>query len=92
MADECKILDYDRGHILGQGGYGTVFKGKLVQRSSDIQVINVAIKRLEKAMLNQQDDETTISMIDRELVIQKKLDNPNIVKLLYVEKHDENFL
>ena len=91
MANECKILDYDRGHILGQGGYETVFKEKLVQRSSDIQVINVAIKRLEKAMLNQQDDET-ISMIYRELVIQKKLDHPIIVKFLHVEKHDENFL
>jgi len=89
MEDEWKKLDYDKSHILGQGGYAIVFKGRLIKNNGDdVQVVDVAIKRLEKK-LNHQIDEM-ISM-EREFVIQKKLNHPNVVKLLHI-KQDENFL
>lgn len=78
--------NYGRDDILGQGGFGTVFKGTLrisVDTDDGVET-SVAIKRLEKARLNE-----TIT-VDRELV-QKKLNHPNVVKLYHVEEN-ENFL
>ncbi len=91
MKDEWKILDYDRSHILGQGAYATVFKGKLVKKNGDdAQVLDVAIKRIEKLNLNHQNDET-MSM-ERKIMKQKKLNHPNIVKFLHSGEQDEDFM
>lgn len=91
MEDEWKILDYDKNQILGQGSYGTVFKGRLVKKNGDdAQVLDVAIKRLEKLNLNYKNDDA-ISM-ERKLIKQKKLNHPNVVKFLHSEEQDDDFL
>ncbi len=89
MEDECKSLDYDKNHILGRGGFAIVYRGKLVKNNGDDgQKADVAIKRIQKNLKHQNYE--TISM-EREFIIQKKLNHPNIVKLLHIEQ-DENFL
>lgn len=92
MAGCLKEENYGGGHMLGKGGYATIFKGKLMiaNKSEGVRrVAEVAIKQLEKLKLNQCDE--TISM-DRELQIQKRLDHPNVVKLLHFEDQHEDFL
>ncbi len=88
MEDEWKIY-YDKNHILGQGSYTTVFKGKLVKKNGDdAQAIDVAIKRLEKLNLNHDE---VISM-EIKIIKQKKLNHPNVVKFLHIEEQDDDFL
>ncbi len=88
MAEEWKILDYDRKDKLGQGGFGTVFKGKLRNNQNGIEV-GVAIKRIEKARLD--NNETEFKSVSRELTL-KKLTHRNVVKLLLFDDQDEDFL
>lgn len=88
MAEEWKILDYDRKDKLGQGGFGTVFKGKIRNNQDGIEV-GAAIKRIEKARLD--NNETEFKSVGRELTL-KKLRHRNVVKLLVFEDQDEDFL
>ena len=88
MAEEWKILDYDRKDKLGQGGFGTVFKGKLRNNQNGIEV-GVAIKRIEKARLD--NNETEFKSVSRELTL-KKLAHRNVVKLLHFDDQDGDFL
>ncbi len=82
MTNEWKI-NYDKKDILGRGNYGIVYKGKLVNLNNDSVFFDVAIKRLVSAMLAKP------SSVERELE-QRKLDHPNVVKLLHDEE-DEDF-
>ena len=63
------LRDLDKNKILGQGGFGTVFEG--VWRGKP-----VAIKRIQLS---------DIASSEREEEALKKLDHPNIIKLLHVE-------
>lgn len=98
MEEECcwKLnKDYDRKNdFLGRGSYGAVFKGKLISNDGNIEKV-VAIKRIDKAMLMdeityQTEMDTSGMLVIREL-IQKKLNHPNVVKLLHVDE-DNDFL
>jgi len=83
--------DYDRKRdLLGQGGFGTVFKGKLVHRRTEKIEKAVAIKRIEKVRITSTSQEAAIS-VNRELA-QKKLNHPNVAKLLFVDDEEEDFL
>jgi len=73
---------------LGQGGFGAVFKGKLKNTQNGIEV-GVAIKRIEKARLD--NNETEFKSVGRELTL-KKLTHRNFVKLLLFEDQNEDFL
>ena len=73
-------LVYCNEDILGQGGFGFVFKGKLIHYKGDNEV-DVAIKRLQKANLSR-------TFKERELK-QKELDHQNVVKLFHVEENDD---
>ena len=77
MEQERK-LHYDRRDILGDGGFGVVFKG-------NFDGVDVAIKRIELARLR------STTFTDREIKYQREMNHPNVVKLLHVEE-DENFL
>lgn len=59
--------------ILGEGGFSSVFLGKL--NSSTVAIKMVSLKELQKKKL------------DREEIL-RKLNHPNIIKLLYQE--DDN--
>lgn len=89
MADEWEMMeDYDRKKILGQGGFGAVFKGKLKNIQDGIEV-DVALKRIERVRLD--NDETEFKSVGRELTL-KKLNHRNVVKLLHFNDQDEDFL
>ena len=79
MAKECRI-SYDKNHKLGQGGYGFIYRGYLLDVINENIKIPVAVKRI--MIENGVDDEE--SATDREL-IQLKLDHPNVAKLLHWE-------
>ena len=63
------VKDFGQNKILGEGRYGTVFEG--VWRGKP-----VAIKRIQLS---------DIASSEREEEALKKLDHPNIIKLLHVE-------
>ncbi len=63
------LSNLDKNKILGQGGYGTVYEG--VWRGKP-----VAIKRIQLS---------DIASSEREEEALKKLDHPNVIKLLHVE-------
>lgn len=73
-------LVYCKEDILGQGGFGFVFKGKLVLPEGDDEV-DVAIKRLQTATLSK-------TFRERELK-QKELNHQNVVKLYHVEENND---
>ena len=86
VTDETKMeiiigkLVYYKKDILGQGGFGFVFKGKLVHSKGDNEV-DVAIKRLQTATLSK-------TFRERELK-QKELNHQNVVKLYHVEENND---
>jgi len=76
-----KLL-YCQEDILAKGGFGFVFKGKLIHSKGDNEV-DVAIKRLQTADLSK-------TFRERELK-QKELNHQNVVKLYHVEE-DGDFM
>jgi serine/threonine protein kinase len=64
------VKDLDSNRILGEGNYGTVFEG--VWRGK-----LVAIKRIQLS---------DIKSNEREEEALQKMDHPNVIKLLHVEK------
>ena len=66
------LLQWNSSEILGEGAYGTVFKGSFNGK-------NVAVKKVNKEYLR------NINVIEREEAALIELDHPNIVKLLHVK-------
>jgi serine/threonine protein kinase/tetratricopeptide (TPR) repeat protein len=66
---------YELGGLINQGGMGDVFLGKDLQ--TDTQV---AIKRLKRDVL--QEDPTLVDRFSREAEALRRLNHPNIVKIL----------
>ena len=65
-----KVKDLSSNKLIGKGGFGTVFEGVWCEKL-------VAIKRI--ALSN-------IASNEREEEALKKLDHPNVIKLLHVER------
>ena len=66
-------LEYYEDKFLGRGSYGQVFEGKYNGKA-------VAVKRIAPRNLSQS---------DREIYIMRKLNHPNVIKLIHVE-NDRN--
>ncbi|XP_045023473.1 serine/threonine-protein kinase/endoribonuclease IRE1-like [Daphnia magna] len=64
-------IRFDRKDVLGSGGYGSVYRGNYKGQS-------IAVKRVEKRA-------GRVQLVENELNILKKLDHPNIVKLLHFD-------
>ena len=67
--------DLSQNKILGQGGYGTVFEGVWCDKPA-------AIKRIELINISGEDEGKN----RREEEALQKLDHPNVIKLLHVER------
>ena len=73
-------ISYDRKVVLGRGTFGRIFLGNLIDKETDLAVVQVAIKRI----VMDEVPESEQLFIDREMV-QLELNHPNIVKLLHWE-------
>ncbi len=78
-------ITYERKDLLGSGGFANVFKGRLKTETVGGEIIDereVAIKRIELAKKENQ-------LFGERESEQRKLDHPNVVKLLHVEEDDD---
>ncbi|KAH8386967.1 hypothetical protein KR093_003757, partial [Drosophila rubida] len=71
---DCKVV-YREKHKIGQGHYGTVYRGELEYHDKDRPTEQVAIKKLKTVQV-------TNDFI-REIDIMRTLDHPNVVKFKY---------
>ncbi|XP_062138602.1 tyrosine-protein kinase hopscotch isoform X2 [Drosophila sulfurigaster albostrigata] len=71
---DCKVI-YREKHKIGQGHYGTVYRGELEYHDKERPTEQVAIKKLKTVQV-------TNDFI-REIDIMRKLDHPNVVKFKY---------
>ena len=89
--DEIKFGNYGKNIIklekkIGEGSYGEVFKGYINYPNSNS--ILVAIKKIKNTYNNDLIDPTTL----REISLLKKLNHPNIIKLLDIVIDDDLYL
>ena len=70
-----KRVEYDRSNVLGKGGFAVVFRGTFDGKP-------VAVKRLQ--------EDTVAIDVQREETALRRLDHPNVIRLIYVE-NDEDF-
>ena len=77
-------IDYDRKVVLGRGGFGATFLGKLINKETGLVEMQVAIKRI----VIDEVPESEKVLVDREM-IQMELNHPNVVKLLHCEEQGE---
>ena len=86
--------DYDSTRdLLGRGGYGAVFRGKLVNLNNEIIEKIIAIKQIDKAKIFNQTSAAEQAAISVNIeMIQKKLNHPNVVKLLLADDEENDFL
>lgn len=71
-------LSYSREKIIGQGAFGTVFKGFLEGTKP------VAVKRIQTSCTFDDD-----LFVTREINLMLKADHPNILRILCYEKNDD---
>lgn len=71
---DCKVRYRERNKI-GQGHYGTVYRGELEYNDKDRLPEQVAIKKLKTLQVSND--------FIREIEIMRKLDHPNVVKFKY---------
>lgn len=72
-------VSYNRKDLLGDGSFGTVFKGKF-KESEDMPEIEVAIKRIQQ--INLLKNIETVVMAGIEL-------HPNVLKYYCIEEDDD---
>ena len=74
---------YEKLELLGEGAFGIVFKVKL-KGTNEIRALKVISK-------NKLDDSLSISEIEKEVMILKRIDHPNIVKVFETFSDEDNF-
>ncbi len=76
ITENKKRIEYDRSNILGRGGFAVVFRGTFDGKP-------VAVKRLQ--------EDTVAIDVQREETALRRLDHPNVIRLIHVENDDEDF-
>jgi serine/threonine protein kinase len=76
---------YEKVRLLGEGEYATVFEAiDTRKKASNVVSCKVAVKVINLSNLD--DDE--ISQIEREIIIHRKMDHPNVIAVRSLYAHD----
>ncbi|CAD8052697.1 unnamed protein product [Paramecium sonneborni] len=85
---------YDKEVILGEGGYGIVYRGKMwiknINNTKEIQEVPIAIKRIYIASQNK-NGKNPLENIKRELSVYQQIKSKNIVQLYGTQQIDKYY-
>jgi serine/threonine protein kinase len=79
-------ITYYRNEIIGQGFYGTVFKGEIFNENNEKKT--VAVKRV---LMRMEDQDFMNNLLREEEILFKLQNHPYIVQLYCVEVQQEEF-